>query len=133
MIASYEADIHDIDVEESRLAQFIVDMKDCISRAEQTVDALRQERQSVSDAIIERKQILNPVRRLPAEILARIFRLTTTFPITAISFRRGKQKDGDTHPPKSMLRTIEGVCRQWNTVGGFLSGAVVLHQHHYHR
>ncbi len=115
MIASYEADIHDIDVEESRLAQFIVDMKDCISRAEQTVDALRQERQSVSDAIIERKQILNPVRRLPAEILARIFRLTTTFPIPR-SHSEGETEGWDTHPPKSMLRTIEGVCRQWNTV-----------------
>ncbi|SJL15134.1 uncharacterized protein ARMOST_18619 [Armillaria ostoyae] len=115
MIASYEADIRDIDVEESRLAQFIADMKDCISRAEKNVDALRQERQSISDAIIERKQILNPVRRLPAEILLRIFRLTTTFPIPR-SHSEGEAEGWDFHPPKNMLWTVEGVCRQWNTV-----------------
>ncbi|SJL15136.1 uncharacterized protein ARMOST_18621 [Armillaria ostoyae] len=116
MIASYEADIRDIDMEESRLVQFIADMKNRISLAEQNVDALRQERQSISDAIIERKRILNPVRRLPAEILLRIFRLTTTFPIPRSHSEKEEQEGWDIHPPKNMLWTIEGVCRQWNMV-----------------
>ncbi|KAK0431423.1 hypothetical protein EV421DRAFT_2041284 [Armillaria borealis] len=116
MIASYEADIRNIDMEESRLVQFIADMKDRISRAEKNVDALRQERQSISDAIIERKRILNPVRRLPAEILLRIFRLTNTFPISRSHSEKEEEEGWDIHPPKNMLWTIEGVCRQWNMV-----------------
>ncbi len=116
MIASYEADIRDIDVEEARLAQFIADMKDLISRAEQNVDALRQERQSISDAIIERKRILNPVRRLPAEVLLRIFRLTTIFPIPRSHSEKEEKEGWDIHPPKHMLWTIEGVCKPWNMV-----------------
>ncbi|KAK0448492.1 hypothetical protein EV421DRAFT_2032695 [Armillaria borealis] len=116
MIASYEADIRDLDAEESRLVQFINNMKDRISRAEKNVDALRQERQSISDAIIERKRILNPVRCLPAEILLRIFRLTTIFPIPWSLPETVEEEGWDIHPPKSMLWTIEGVCKQWNTV-----------------
>ncbi|PBK73234.1 hypothetical protein ARMSODRAFT_1062784 [Armillaria solidipes] len=116
MIASYEADIRDLDAEESRLVQFINNMKDRILCAEQNVDALRQERQSISDAIIERKRILNPVRRLPAEILLRIFRLTTIFPIPWSLPETEEEEGWDIHPPKNMLWTIEGVCKQWNTV-----------------
>ncbi|KAK0459888.1 hypothetical protein IW261DRAFT_1536852 [Armillaria novae-zelandiae] len=116
MISSYEADIHNIDVGETRLAQFIADMKDRISRAEKKVDALRQERQSISDAITERKRILNPVRRLPAEVLLRIFRLTTTFPIPRSHSENEEEEGWDFHPPKNMLWIIEGVCKPWNMV-----------------
>ncbi|KAK0207228.1 hypothetical protein IW262DRAFT_667649 [Armillaria fumosa] len=116
MISSYEADIHDIDVEESCLTQFIADMKNSISRAEQNVHALRQERQSISDAIIERKRILNPVRRLPAEILLRIFRLIATFPIPRSHSENEDEEGWDFHAPKNMLWTIEGVCKPWNMV-----------------
>ncbi|KAK0505425.1 hypothetical protein EDD18DRAFT_1129417 [Armillaria luteobubalina] len=116
MISSYEADIRDINVEESRLAQFIVDMKDHISRAEKNLDALHQERQSISAAIIERKRILNPVRRLPVEVLLRIFRLTTTFPIPRSHSESEEEEGWDFHPPKNMLWTIGGACKPWNMI-----------------
>ncbi|KAK0184176.1 hypothetical protein F5146DRAFT_1076260 [Armillaria mellea] len=116
MISSYAADIRNINVEESHLAQFIADMKACISRAEQNVDALRQERQSISDAITERKRILNPVRRLPAEVLLRIFRQTTTFPMPRFHSEDEEKEGWAIHPPKNILWTIEGVCKPWNMV-----------------
>ncbi|KAK0462351.1 uncharacterized protein EV420DRAFT_1734549 [Desarmillaria tabescens] len=114
MIASYKADIRDIDTEASRLVQFIAEMRGRISLVEQKVDALCQERQSISDAIIEREKILNPVRRLPAEILVRIFHSTIDFPVS-----RSYNVDDHQwhfHPGENTLWEIEKVCREWKTV-----------------
>lgn len=80
MISSYETKIQDMDTEKSRLAQFISDMKNRISLAQQKVDTLCQERQRISDAKIKWKQLLHPIRQFPAEILLRIFRSTIDFP-----------------------------------------------------
>ncbi|KAK0505424.1 hypothetical protein EDD18DRAFT_337770 [Armillaria luteobubalina] len=80
-IVSCEAEIRKIDTEEAQLTQFIADMQSYISLAEKNVNTLRQERRAISDAATERKHLLNPVRRIPVEILLRIFRLTIVFPI----------------------------------------------------
>ncbi|PBK94181.1 hypothetical protein ARMGADRAFT_1078895 [Armillaria gallica] len=89
-------EIQKIDTDEVQLTDFITDMKSHISLAEQKVDALRQE------------------RRLPAEILLRIFHLTTVFPIPHSYSIEGDDEGWNLYPTENMLWTIEGVCKQWN-------------------
>ncbi|KAG7442546.1 uncharacterized protein BT62DRAFT_374728 [Guyanagaster necrorhizus] len=114
MTASYEAEIQDINAEESRLAQFISYMKNRISLAEQKAKALCQERQRISEAIIEKKRLFHPIRRLSAEILLRIFRSTIDFPISRTFSEENDQ--WEFHPSDSMLWSIEMVCRRWSVV-----------------
>ncbi len=113
MISTYEAEIQDINKEESRLEQFISDMKNHISLAQQKLDALCHERNHIAVAITERKGLLHPIRRLPAEILLRIFRLTIDFPISR-SHTKGDNQ-WEFHPSDNMLWSIERVCKRWMT------------------
>ncbi|KAK0240974.1 hypothetical protein EDD85DRAFT_1019896 [Armillaria nabsnona] len=115
MIASYEAEILDINTAESRLGQFIFHMKNGISLARQELGALvRQERKHISEAILERRRLLHPVRRLPTEILLRIFRSTIEFPISrSITMWGGHW---DVNPTENTLWSIERVCKLWRTV-----------------
>ncbi|PBK73235.1 hypothetical protein ARMSODRAFT_1081473 [Armillaria solidipes] len=113
MISTYEAEILDINKEESRLEQFISDMKNRISLAQQKLDALCHERNHISKAIIERKGLLHPIRRLPAEMLLRIFRSTIDFPISR-SHTKGDNQ-WEFHPADNMLWSIERVCKRWRT------------------
>ncbi|KAK0194779.1 hypothetical protein F5146DRAFT_1219671 [Armillaria mellea] len=115
-IASCDAEIRKIDTDEAQLTRFIADMKSCISLAEKKVNTLRQERRAISDAVMEWRQLLNPVRRLSAKILLRIFRLTIVFPIPRSNSGKGYDAGWNFYPTENMLWTIEGVCKQWNKV-----------------
>ncbi|KAK0240971.1 hypothetical protein EDD85DRAFT_385875 [Armillaria nabsnona] len=115
-IVSCVMDIRKFDTDEAQLTDFIADMKSHISLAEQKVDALRQERQTICDVITQTKRLLNPVRRLPAEILLRIFNLTTAFPISHSFSIEGDDEGWNFYPTENMLWAIEGVCKQWNKV-----------------
>ncbi|SJL15132.1 uncharacterized protein ARMOST_18617 [Armillaria ostoyae] len=115
-IVSCDMEIRKFDTDEAQLTDFIADMKSRISLAEQKVDALRQERQAIRDAITQTKRLLNPVRRLPAEILLRIFHLTTVFPIPHSYSIEGDDEGWNFYPTENMLWTIERVCKQWNKV-----------------
>ncbi|KAK0462355.1 uncharacterized protein EV420DRAFT_1182622 [Desarmillaria tabescens] len=114
MLSSYDAELQNIDTEQEQLTQFIAEMKSRISLAEQKVDDLYKERHAISAAILERKQLLNPIRRFPAEILLRIFSSTIVFPIPRF------HTDGDEAwgflPPENSIWTIETVCKRWRTV-----------------
>ncbi|KAK0194778.1 hypothetical protein F5146DRAFT_1219670 [Armillaria mellea] len=113
MISKYEAEIHDINKEESHLEQFISDMKNRISLAQQKLDTLCHEKNRISEAIIERKRLLHPVRRLPAEVLLRIFLSTIDFPISR-SHTKGDNQ-WKFHPSDNALWSIERVCKRWRT------------------
>ncbi|PBK94180.1 hypothetical protein ARMGADRAFT_88125 [Armillaria gallica] len=62
---------------------------------------------------MERKGLLHPIRRLPAEILLRIFRSTIDFPISR-SHTKGDNQ-WEFHPSDNMLWSIERVCKRWRT------------------
>ncbi|PBK95141.1 hypothetical protein ARMGADRAFT_1163791 [Armillaria gallica] len=114
MMTSYETEILDINTAEPRLAQFIFHMKNRISLARQELDALRQERKHIHEAIVERRRLLHPIRRLPTEILLRIFRSTIEFPISrSITMWNDHW---DFHPTANTLWSIERVCKLWRTV-----------------
>ncbi|KAK0448491.1 hypothetical protein EV421DRAFT_1900208 [Armillaria borealis] len=114
MIASYKAEILDINTAEPRLAQFIFHVKNRISLARRELDALRQERKHIHEAIIERRRLLHPTRRLPTEILLRIFRSTIEFPISrSITMWNDHW---DFHPTENTPWSIERVCKLWRTV-----------------
>ncbi|KAK0475423.1 hypothetical protein IW261DRAFT_477925 [Armillaria novae-zelandiae] len=115
-IVSCEAKIREIDTEEAQLTQFVADMQSYISLAEKNANTLRQERRAISDAVTERKHLLNPVRRLPTEILLRIFRLTIVFPIPRSNSVEGDEEGWNFYPPENTLCKIEGVCKQWYEV-----------------
>ncbi len=104
MIASYEAEILDINTAEPRLAQFIFHMKNCISLARRELDALRQEIKHIHEAIIERRRLLHPIRRLPTEIPLRIFRSTIEFPMSRSITMWNDQ--WDFHPTENALWSI---------------------------
>ncbi|KAK0239823.1 hypothetical protein EDD85DRAFT_464578 [Armillaria nabsnona] len=63
--------------------------------------------------IAEHKRLLSPVRRLPPEILYKVFLGTIIFPMPQVQPRR----DGyswDFHPSESGLFSIELVCKTWH-------------------
>ncbi|PBK61930.1 hypothetical protein ARMSODRAFT_618773 [Armillaria solidipes] len=83
MISSYQAEIKDIDSEESNIIRLSAEMRENIALLDQKVELLRGERIRISQAISERKRLLSPIRQLPAEILSHIFLQTIEFPIEA--------------------------------------------------
>ncbi|KAK0440813.1 hypothetical protein EV421DRAFT_766326 [Armillaria borealis] len=83
MISSYQAEIKDIDSEESNITRLSAEMRENIVHLDQKVELLRGERIRISQAISERKRLLSPIRQLPAEILSHIFLQTIEFPIEA--------------------------------------------------
>ncbi|KAK0440407.1 uncharacterized protein EV420DRAFT_1581795 [Desarmillaria tabescens] len=83
MILSYQAELKDIDSEESNLITLSMEMRDKIALLDQKVELLREERIRISEAINQRQRLLSPIRRLPTEILSRIFLQTIEYPIKA--------------------------------------------------
>ncbi|KAK0245268.1 hypothetical protein EDD85DRAFT_783217 [Armillaria nabsnona] len=83
MISSYQAELKDIDTEESNILKLSAEMRDNIALLDQKVELLRGERIRISEAISERQRLLSPIRGLPAEILSHIFLQTIEFPIEA--------------------------------------------------
>ncbi|KAK0431430.1 hypothetical protein EV421DRAFT_2016682 [Armillaria borealis] len=112
MIASYEAELQSIQSEEAHLKAFILDMEHQVSAIQKTVDALPQERERISEAIQERKRLLSPMRRLPPEILSRVFRWTIQFPMSR--YQNGQSAYWWRFvPEENILCSIERVCKRW--------------------
>ncbi|KAK0441878.1 hypothetical protein EV421DRAFT_610930 [Armillaria borealis] len=79
------------------------------------LEGLDSERGKVVARLAEYKCLLSPVRRLPSEILSKIFLGTITLPIP----RAQPQKAGYSwvfHPSGSALWSIELVCKIWRRV-----------------
>ncbi|KAK0431411.1 hypothetical protein EV421DRAFT_170772 [Armillaria borealis] len=76
---------------------------------------LHQQHARISEAIRERRRILSPVRRLPSEILHRIFLDTIDFPVhhTQSGFNN---IHWNFHPTESSLWSITGVSKRWRDV-----------------
>ncbi|SJL00724.1 uncharacterized protein ARMOST_04038 [Armillaria ostoyae] len=76
------------------------------------MEGLDGERAKVVVRIAEHNRLLSPVRRLPPEILCKIFLGTIIFPMP----RSQSQRDRywwDFHPSESSLWSIELVCKTW--------------------
>ncbi|KAF8995801.1 hypothetical protein BDZ89DRAFT_1084570 [Hymenopellis radicata] len=87
-----------------------------VQRIDTLLGTLDAEHATLAKAIEERKALLGPVRRLPSEILSRIFSLTTEFPIRT-KIKDDIEKDSNNWrellPAENMLWAIELVCRSW--------------------
>ncbi|KAG7442592.1 uncharacterized protein BT62DRAFT_1079192 [Guyanagaster necrorhizus] len=81
IISAYDQQIKNIDMEKSNLKAFSLSLNAQIVAVFQRIDALRQERARVTEALRQRKNLLSPVRRLPPEILNHIFLDTIDFPV----------------------------------------------------
>ncbi|KAK0239824.1 hypothetical protein EDD85DRAFT_823434 [Armillaria nabsnona] len=76
------------------------------------MEGLDGERRKVVARIAEHKRLLSPVRRLPPEILLKIFLGTIIFPMLRTQSQR-EEYWWDFHPSKSALWSIELVCKTW--------------------
>ncbi len=115
MISQHEESVAATDLRISALSTFRQDMVNLIAKADETIAALRGERERVSVEIKEKGDLLSAVRRLPSEVLFQIFRETIEFPINVT------QSDRDVFwwdftPVRCSLWTIELVSRCWGTV-----------------
>ncbi|KAK0463800.1 uncharacterized protein EV420DRAFT_1761043 [Desarmillaria tabescens] len=79
------------------------------------LEGLDGERGKAVARIAERKRILSPVRRLPPEILFKIFFSTIIFPMPRSLSRRVRHW-WDFHPSESALWSVELVCKTWRHV-----------------
>ncbi|KAK0196817.1 hypothetical protein F5146DRAFT_1013033 [Armillaria mellea] len=77
------------------------------------LEGLESERGKVVARIAEHKHLLSPVRRLPPEILFKIFLGTIIFPMRRTVAQRDRYW-WNFHPSESALWTIELVCKTWH-------------------
>ncbi|KAK0240989.1 hypothetical protein EDD85DRAFT_992307 [Armillaria nabsnona] len=102
MISSCDSQLQSLELEESVLQTLFHDLKAQMKFLSHEMGTLRQQRGRISEAIRESRRILSPVRRLPSEILYRIFLDTIDFP--------------NFHPTESSLWSITGVSKRWRDV-----------------
>ncbi|PBK78508.1 hypothetical protein ARMSODRAFT_1011074 [Armillaria solidipes] len=76
------------------------------------LESLDNERGKVVARIAQHKRLFSPVRRLPPEILFKIFLGTVIFPMPRTRSQRYKDW-WDFHPSESALWSIELVCKTW--------------------
>ncbi len=76
------------------------------------MEDLDSKREKVAARIAEHKRLLSPVRRLPPEILYKIFLGTIIFPMPRTQSQRDRYW-WDFHPSESSLWSIELVCKTW--------------------
>ncbi len=76
------------------------------------LEGLSSVRGKVVARIAEHKRLLSPVRRLPPEILLKIFLETVIFPMPRTQSQRDRYW-WNFHPSKSSLWSIELVCKTW--------------------
>ncbi|PBK92870.1 hypothetical protein ARMGADRAFT_139812 [Armillaria gallica] len=76
------------------------------------LEGLSSERGKVVARIAEHKRLLSSVRRLPPEILFKIFLGTVIFPMPRTQSQRDRYW-WNFHPSKSSLWSIELVCKTW--------------------
>lgn len=91
-------------------------------------EILENQRASIEDAIQKHRQVLSPVRRLPIEILAKIFHHCVEYPAHAKPDALDGGKYTFDTASDSTLWVIERVCRQWraavigdNTLWSFIN------------
>ncbi|KAK0226472.1 hypothetical protein IW262DRAFT_769351 [Armillaria fumosa] len=115
MLSQHEQHVAITDLRISALSDFRQDMVNLISKADEMIAALREERERVLVKIKEKRGLLSAVRRVPSELLFQIFRDAIEFPIKVT------QSDRDVFwwdftPVQCSLWTIELVSRRWRTV-----------------
>ncbi|KAK0462383.1 uncharacterized protein EV420DRAFT_1184420 [Desarmillaria tabescens] len=120
MISAYDQQIKDIDMEKSNLEAFSLSLKAQIIAVFQRMDVLRQERARVTEAVRQRQNLLNPVRRLPPEILNHIFLDTIDFPVPRTLIIQEEEDDSKLSdwkftPTESSLWSITEVSKKWRS------------------
>lgn len=98
----------------SRHAQILLDMDTQISKAESALATLRQERQTMAAEITRFRAITSPIRRLPTEILSKVF--------LACIEDRSWDCQGLARPSGSLRITetpwvLTRVCKRWRQIG----------------
>ncbi|PBK95124.1 hypothetical protein ARMGADRAFT_787147 [Armillaria gallica] len=115
MISSCDSQLQSLELEESVLQTLFHDLKAQMKFLSHEMGTLRQQRGLISEAIRESRRILSPVRRLPSEILYRIFLDTIDFPVhyTQSGFNN---IHWNFHPTENSLWSITGVSKRWRDV-----------------
>ncbi|KAK0486495.1 hypothetical protein IW261DRAFT_1455803 [Armillaria novae-zelandiae] len=112
MIAEYSERISALDSRAVDLRELRTTFLRQISSIDEELNHILGEREKLSVAIDTRRKFLSPVRRLPPELLCRIFHETVekTIPRSLSKRERGWWDFRDVTSP---LWTIELVCRRW--------------------
>ncbi|KAK0225276.1 hypothetical protein IW262DRAFT_673571 [Armillaria fumosa] len=123
MISSYDQQIQCIDAETSNLEAFSLSLKAQIVSVTQRMDALCRDRARITEAARESRNLLNPVRCLPLEILNHIFLDTIDFPVSRTlkiwdewdgeEDDTGELGDWEFEVPGSSLWSIAEVSKTW--------------------
>ncbi|KAK0490107.1 hypothetical protein EDD18DRAFT_550352 [Armillaria luteobubalina] len=123
IISSCQRRRKDLDEENSSLRNLIADLKRRISSSKQRLTALQKEQLEVDAQIQKWKPLLNPIRRIPPEILSHIFDDTVEFPTFPSASWTPDLRHGamprfrwNIHAVENPLWTLEGVCRHWKDV-----------------
>ncbi|PBK92869.1 hypothetical protein ARMGADRAFT_1165195 [Armillaria gallica] len=111
-ISAREAHVVAIDNHVATLKKLQQALSSQIALIDAEMEDLDSERGKVVARIAEHKRLLSPVRRLPPEILLKIFLGTVIFPMPRTQSQRNRYW-WDFHPSESSLWTIELVCKTW--------------------
>ncbi len=112
-ISSYQQQIWDLDAEVSRLDVLLAYIQRPIQEKK---EILHREKERVFTAIDDSQRIFSPVRRVPVEILAKIFHHTIEFPIYRSRNMSSHNGQWDSHFTGNPMWTIEAVLKQWRMV-----------------
>ncbi|KAK0225275.1 hypothetical protein IW262DRAFT_673562 [Armillaria fumosa] len=125
-ISTYDEQIQAIELEKSNLEAFSLTLKAQIVVVSQKIEVLREEHARVAKVARERRNLLNPIRRLPPEVLNHIFLNTIDFPVSRTPIIQNTAKDSEEAleiPPnwefnatENSLWSITGVSTNWRSV-----------------
>ncbi|KAK0240943.1 hypothetical protein EDD85DRAFT_1019872 [Armillaria nabsnona] len=122
MTSAYDQQIQIIDTEKSNLEAFSLSLKAQIVAVSQRMNALRQERARITEAVRESRNLLSPVRRLPLEMLDHIFLDTIDFPVSRTQIVRdgeeedtGELRNWEFKATENSLWSITGVSKAWRS------------------
>lgn len=118
IIADLKSRIDTVNATKSRLLDFRAECMSQVSVVDARVAALVREVDTLKQAVAGAQAPLSAVRRLPSEILSRIFAGVIQFPAPMLpSYDLDAQDpprhDRDFYPTKNSLWSIELVCKQW--------------------
>ncbi|KAK0459215.1 uncharacterized protein EV420DRAFT_309306 [Desarmillaria tabescens] len=115
IISQHEERIATTDLRVSTFGGFRQEMANLVSKIDEMIAALLEERKRVLVEMQEKKSLLSAVRRLPPEILSHIFRETIEFPIKLTQLDR-EVFWWNFNPVQCSLWAIALVSRLWRTV-----------------
>ncbi|PBK65039.1 hypothetical protein ARMSODRAFT_1022735 [Armillaria solidipes] len=118
-IASYNEPLKRLELEESGLQDFLLDLQSQMDEVSHRVEMLHKERARISQAIRERQIVFSPLRPFPAEILYHILLHAIEFPVRRTLLAAEPypySSSWDFPDPKTSLWTVAAVSVKWRSV-----------------